>query len=268
MNKFGQRPIAWVEALNGDKTPRDTVIFLHAMAGSATAWAPQMTALSDGYRCIAWDMPGFGGSDDPAIGLDMSGVVALLADFVTNKLGLSTAHFVGQSVGGMILQHFAAAHPSLTKSIAILDSSPKFGFGSNIKPAEFAEPILADLASGTTPANFSDAMIRAIVSPDCLESITLEAVAAMSRARQTGLILATRLIADHDALPVLGRISCPALVMAGEKDGETPPAYAYEIARCIPGASVTVIPRAGHIANLENPKAVTARLQFFLEHAL
>lgn len=237
-----QRPIAWKEAENVGNSPHDTVIFLHAMAGSATAWAPQMAAFSGTYRCVAWDMNGFGDSADPAEDLDMKGVVSALAGFVTDQLGLVTAHFVGLSVGGMILQHFAAAHPDLTKSIAILDSSPKFGFGGDMKPAAFADPILMDLKAGTTAAEFSNGMIRAIVGPDCSEAIKLDCIAAMSRARLSGLALTTRLIADHDALDGLSKITCPTLVMAGEEDAETPPAYAYEIARRIPKASATIIP--------------------------
>lgn len=257
--------IAWQEVgapING------AIVFLHAMAGSATAWAPQMAAFKDEYRCIAWDMPGFGGSQDAAEDADMDVIVDTLASFVRNDLSLRSAHFVGLSVGGMILQHFAAAHPDLVQSMAILDSSPKFAFGSDVEPSSFADPILADLASGTTPAEFSNGMIRAIVGPACSEEIKLDTIASMSRARTNGLALTTRLIADHNALEKLGDITCPTLVMAGADDAETPPAYTHAIASRIAGAHVTIIPKAGHIVNLEAPDAVTARLQFFFDHAL
>ena len=257
--------IAWEECGTAKK---GNIIFLHAMAGSATAWDPQMEALASDYRCIAWDMPGFGGSADAPDNADMNWVVKTLAHFVTHTLGLEKAHFVGLSVGGMILQHFAQAFPSLTQSIAILDSSPKFGFDGDADPKAFAETILADLGSGITPSAFSDGMIRAIVGPDCSEDIKLAAIASMSRARLNGLALTTRLIADHDAIDKLPAFACPTLAMAGSLDAETPPAYAYAIASLIPNASLTIIPNAGHIVNLENPDSVTARLKFFLEHAL
>lgn len=260
--------IAWKEAGHGEHCPDATIIFLHAMAGSAEAWAPQFEYFSKRYRVIAWDMPGFGKSGEPAKEMTMADVVARLATFVTQDIGVSGAHFVGLSVGGMILQHFATAYPELTRTITILDSSPKFGFGGDMKPSEFADPILAELAGGTSAAAFSDQMVRAIVGPDCSDDAMAAAIAAMSRARISGLYLATRLIADHDALDVLGSINCPALVVAGADDGETPPAYAYEIASRIPGASATVIPGAGHIVNLENPAAINTRLQFFLDHKL
>ncbi len=257
--------IAWQEA--GTAT-NPAIIFLHAMAGSATAWAPQIEAFSKDYRCIAWDMPGFGASADAPDGADMTWTVETLRHFVTQTLGLSAAHFVGLSVGGMILQHLAAAYPDLVKSAAILDSSPKFGYGGDADPDAFANGILADLASGTTAADFSNGMIRAIVGPDCPEQIKLDTIASMSRARINGLALTTRLIAQHDALDKLPKITCPTLAMAGAQDAETPPAYAHAIAQMVPGASATIIPTAGHIVNLENPVPVTARLRFFLDHGL
>ncbi len=265
MSKNKNAQISWKEA--GD-TANPALVFLHAMAGSATAWSPQIDIFSDSYRCIAWDMPGFGGSDDAPEGADMDWTVETLKKFITDTLGLQSAHFVGLSVGGMILQHFAATHPDLVDSAAILDSSPKFGYGGDVDPIAFADSILADLNSGTSPAKFSDGMIRAIVGPDCPEEIKVETITSMSRARTNGLALTTRLIADHDALDKLANITCPTLAMAGAQDAETPPAYAYAIAQMIPGASATIIPNAGHIVNLENHAPVTARLRFFLDHGL
>ena len=265
MSKDKSASIAWEETGN---TTNPALIFLHAMAGSATAWMPQMKSFSDAYRCIAWDMPGFGDSTDAPEGADMEWTVEALRYFVAETLELESAHFIGLSVGGMILQHFTTAHPNLVNSAAILDSSPKFGYGGDADPEEFETGILNDLASGTTPAEFSTGMIRAIVGPDCSEDIKLEAIASMSRARINGLALTTRLIARHNAVDKLPNITSPTLVMAGAQDAETPPAYAYAIAKMIPGASATIIPRAGHIVNLENPEPVTARLRFFLDHGL
>ena len=113
MNTHLHTEIAWEECGTAKK---GAIIFLHAMAGSATAWDPQMKAFASDYRCIAWDMPGFGESADAPDNADMDWVVKSLAHFVSHTLGLGEAHFVGLSVGGMILQHFAAAHPDLVQS--------------------------------------------------------------------------------------------------------------------------------------------------------
>mgnify|MGYP003382609584 CR=1 FL=1 len=255
-------PISWREC--GAGAP---VVFLHAMVTSRTGWDPQIRALSDTYRCIAWDMPGFGSSAPLPADAGFDAVLATLTGFVTQTLGLARAHFVGLSVGGMILQQLAARHPDLVQSIAMLDCSPRFGFGGDGDGAPFLAWVRSELATKGQAA-FSEAMIRAIVGPNTGEAVIQEAIAAMARATPAGLDLAARLIAAHDALDMLPQIRCPALAMAGAQDGETPPAYAREIARLIPNSNLSVIPDAGHIANLEAADAVTARLRVFLQHGL
>ncbi|MCZ4271255.1 alpha/beta fold hydrolase [Maritalea porphyrae] len=250
--------VSWLEC--GAGSP---IIFLHAMAGSKTAWRPQFERFSKAYRCIAWDMPGFGISAPLADNARMQEVVAALHHFVTKTLGLEKAHFVGLSVGGMILQHFAAVYPQHMTSMTIMDSSPKFGLGGDADPKEFTHSICGQLDSDVSVAEFSASMINAIVAPDCRNTVRQEAIGAMSRATKQGLKLTTHLIAEHDALAKLKAINVPSLVLAGALDAETPPAYAERIAAELLNARASIIPDAGHIANLENPTAVNAQLETF-----
>ena len=255
-------PISWRECGAGE-----AVIFLHAMVTSSTGWDPQMQVLAADYRCIAWDMPGFGRSTPPEKDAGFDEVLQALVRFVTETLGLTKAHFVGLSVGGMILQHLAVSHPALVRSMTLLDCSPKFGFGGNSNAAEFVAWVNSQLDSESQSA-FNESMIRAITAPIASRQAIQSAIAAMGRAKREGLEFAAHLIATHDALDLLPRITCPTLVMAGALDSETPPAYARAIAAGIPGANLSIIPNAGHIANLEAPEAVTDRLRVFLAHGL
>jgi pimeloyl-ACP methyl ester carboxylesterase len=254
--------IGWREAGAGEP-----VIFLHAMVTSRSGWDPQILALAHRYRCVAWDMPGYGHSRPLLADASMETIIETLLHFVTEILGYESAHFVGLSVGGMMLQHLAVRHPERVRSIAMLDCSPKFGFGGGSSGAEFEAWASGQLDS-RPQSQFCEDMVRAIVAPDVPEAAIEASLTAMGRASRAGLDLTTRLIARHDALELLPRIGCPTLVMAGEHDRETPPEYAWEIARRIPGANLTIIPNAGHISNLEAPEAVSARLRVFLEHGL
>jgi len=240
------------------------LVFLHSMAGSAQSWQPQIAAFSATHRCLAWDMPGYG--DSPAIGAmtPMAEVADLLARFLREKVQVERAHLVGLSVGGMILQSFGARHPSMAASLSIMDSSPKFAFGSSMRPEEFIDPILAELDGGITVHDFANAMVRAIMAPETPEAIRAEGVDAMKRARTEGLALCTRLIGGHDGMADLPRIAAPTLVLVGENDSETPPSYSAEIAARIDGADMQVIPGAGHLSNVENAGAVNAALFAFL----
>ena len=92
--------------------------------------------------------------------------------------------------------------------------------------------------------------------------------------RVRGTILATspRGIADAlaglasraDSTPTLREIRVPTLVVCGEEDTLTPPSESEAMHRAIPGSVLEIVPKAGHLANLENPEPFNAALVRFL----
>jgi pimeloyl-ACP methyl ester carboxylesterase len=56
----------------------------------------------------------------------------------------------------------------------------------------------------------------------------------------------------------------PTLVIVGEHDAISPPEEMKAIAAAIPGAELVVIPDAGHMTTMENPRAVNAALAAFV----
>ena len=63
----------------------------------------------------------------------------------------------------------------------------------------------------------------------------------------------------------LDQIQTPTLILVGEQDKMTPLRFSEELAEGIPGAELTVIPRAGHMVALEQPKRVAEGIRSFLE---
>ena len=72
------------------------------------------------------------------------------------------------------------------------------------------------------------------------------------------------LLARPDARPVLAQVHCPTLVLTGREDEWSPPEQHEAIAAAIPGASLVIVPEAGHFAPLEQPAAVTQALRELL----
>lgn len=68
------------------------------------------------------------------------------------------------------------------------------------------------------------------------------------------------IIAREDSRPMLASIRVPTAVIVGDADKITPPEAAYEMADTIPGATLTVIERAGHMAVIEQPDATTGAI--------
>jgi 3-oxoadipate enol-lactonase len=253
-------PIAWREAGTGP-----AVVFLHGLGMTRTGFDPQLAALADRFRCVAWDMPGYGASPAPDGPLTFP-ALATAVDGLLDTLGVADAHLVGLSLGGMVALHAALEHPRRVRSLALLDSSPAFGLDGT-QPDAWRRARLAPLDEGVTPAAMAERVLRSIMAPGVADDVVAAAAASMARIPPDGLRAAVECLPTHDVRARLGEIRVPALVVVGERDEETPPTYAQALADGIAGAELAVVPGAGHIANLEAPAAVNALLRGHLDAA-
>jgi 3-oxoadipate enol-lactonase len=252
-------PVAWREAGRGD-----TVLFLHGLGGSRIAWEPQLAALAGRYRCVAWDMPGYGASAALAGEHSFDALADAVAGLL-DTLGVARAHVVGLSLGGMVAQHAALAHPRRVASLVLLDSSPAFGLDGETTAERWLEARLEPLRRGVSPAELAPAVLRAVAGPRAPDAVIEEAARAMARIPAEGLAAACRCLVTHDLRGRLAAIEAPTLVAVGALDTETPPAYAERLAAEIPAARLEIVPEAGHLANLEQPGRVNALLAGFLD---
>ncbi len=253
-------PIAWREAGRADG---EVVVFLHGLGGSRLAWEPQLAGLSATRRCVAWDMPGYGASEAAPGALTFAaladGVVRLL-----DTIGRERADLVGLSLGGMIALHTALRHPGRIHRLALLATSPAFGFDGVTTAESWLAQRLAPLADGVTPAAMAPAVLRAVAGEAASQAVIDEAAVAMSRIDATALAAACRCLVTHDLRGRLGDVRAPTLVIVGDDDTETPPAYAEALATGIPNARLERIASAGHLVNLERPDVVNGLLDAFL----
>jgi pimeloyl-ACP methyl ester carboxylesterase len=150
------------------------------------------------------------------------------------------------------------------RSLALLDSSPAFGLDGT-DPAAWKRLRLDALDAGETPASMAEPVLRSIMAPDAADAAVAEAVASMARIPAEGLRAAVEFLPTHDVRDRLTEIAVPTLVLVGERDTETPPDYAEALAAGIAGATLVLVPGAGHVSNLEAPEAVTAALRTHLD---
>lgn len=251
-------PVAWREEGDGP-----LVLLLHGLGMTRTGWDPQLAALGGRYRCVAWDMPGYGASPPPPAPLSFA-LAADAAAGLIGALGATSAHVVGLSMGGQIALHLALRHPARVRSLALLDTSPAFGLDGT-DPEAWKRLRLDPLDRGVTPAQMAEPVLRSIMAPDVAPDALAAAVASMERIPPDGLRATVEMLPTHDVRARLPEIACPTLVVVGERDRETPPAYAEAIAAGIPGARLEVVPRAGHIVNLEAPAETAALLSAHLD---
>ena len=251
------RPVAWREAGDGP-----VVVFLHGLGGSRTAWDPQLAALATDFRCVAWDLPGYGASPPPGRPLTFPALADAVAGLL-DALGVEQAPLVGLSLGGMVALHTALTHPDRIGGLVLVDTSPAFGLDGT-DPGEWRAARRAPLDAGLTPGDFAEDVLRSVAGPEFDGPPLDRAVAAMARIPADGLRAVIDLLPSHDVRDRLGEITAPTLVLVGEHDAETPLAYSHALADGIPGARLEIVGGAGHLTPAEAPEAVNRLLARFL----
>jgi 3-oxoadipate enol-lactonase len=237
------------------------VLVLGSSLGTTAAmWDDNVAALTERFRLLRYDTRGHGGSPAPSGPYSMddlgADVLALL-----DRLGLERVFFCGLSIGGMIGMWVASEAPARIERLVLCCTV------SHFPPRElWDERIEIVRAEGIEP----------MVDPALDRWLPPEVRAARPEAEEhlRTLIRATppegyagccEAIRDMDLTDRLMSISAPTLVIAGADDPATPPLHGQAIANGVPDARLEIVENAAHLANVEQPEAITERI---LAHVL
>jgi 3-oxoadipate enol-lactonase len=241
------------------------LVMCHSLASDLSMWTPQVPALARRFKVVRFDTRGHGGSDAPSgrYSLDL-----LAADLLglCDALGIDRAHCVGLSMGGMIVQTFALAHPERVASLVLADTTSRYPpdvwplWQQRIATAESQglEPLVAPTLERWFTAPFRAA------HPERVAPIA----AAIRATPVAGYVGCSHALPKIDVTARLRTLRCPALVIVGADDPGTPVAMAREIHEHLPGSELAIIPDAAHLANVEQPEAFNRALLAFYERIL
>ena len=245
-----------------------TLMLIHAFPLSADMWLPQLAKVPPGWRFIAPDIRGFRGAGPAFEDASLAG--ATMDDYADDVIALmdhldvARAAVAGLSMGGYVAMALAARAPERLTHLILADTrmtadTPEGRAGRDTMKADVersgprvvADAMLPKLVGETTKRDQPDLAdaVRHLIEMNRAEAIASAIDALKSRPDRTGM---------------LSKIAVPSLVICGAEDVITPPADSEAMARTIPGATLEVIARAGHLSNLEQPAAFSAALQAFL----
>lgn len=242
------------------------LVLLHAFPLSSAMWKEAVVRFSGRARVIAPDLPGFGGSapmKEPSIAGMAEGVAGVLDD-----LGVREPVFLGGlSMGGYVVFEFLRRFPERVRGLGLF--STRAAADTPEGRQKRMKAIAAIESNGMEP--FFKATLPNLVGQTTLQArpeTVSEVMLMMRAARPRSVTDALRaMAARRDSTDLLEKISCPALVVAGEEDRFIRLEESKGMAQQIPGARFEVIPRAGHLANLEDPGAFYGALERFWETA-
>ena len=236
-----------------------TLIFLHYFGGSSCTWQSVIDLLSQDFRCLALDLRGWGNSDVPQSEAECR--VEKMAEDVHRlvaALDLREYTLVGHSMGGKVAQFYAAGDsPSLTQLLLIAPSP--------LSPEPMSNEDRSAMRAAYGDADASQNTLQKIaclpLSPEVADAVIADTLRASRTAWEAWADLGSR----EDLSALAGQITVPTHVLSGTGDAVLPPeVLTREVVRCIPGATLTTLPDAGHLLPLEAPKAAANWIRRFL----
>ncbi len=228
------------------------VILIHGAGGNHLYWPAEVRRLPD-VTIYAVDLPGHGKSTGP--GEQSIPAYANQLEGLMRALGLARAVLVGHSMGGAIAMTLAHQAPEKVAGLGLVAT----GAHLRVHPQ-----ILESSANRTSFQVATELILSRSFHPDTGTRLVELAGKRMNEVRPSvlhGDLLACEMF---DLRAEISAIACPTLVICGDQDEMTPLRFSQFMARSIQDASLVIVPAAGHMVALEQPKAIAEHLQAFL----
>jgi 3-oxoadipate enol-lactonase/4-carboxymuconolactone decarboxylase len=215
-------------------------------------WQPQLPELTAGWRVLRYDLPGHGDSP-PAEGFTVDDLARAVLDLVDEP------YFAmgGISVGGAIAATAAIKAPERVRSLVLCCSSARFG-----EPGPWLGR--AALVRGKGVTSLAPALATRWFSEGYDGGWVLDMLGQVDSSSYAACCEA---LAAFDLRSRLPEIAAPTLVVAGADDPATPIEHALTLATGIPGALLSAVPGAAHLASVERADAVTPAIVRHLSSA-
>jgi 3-oxoadipate enol-lactonase len=241
----------------GEDAGQRTIVFVNSLATTGAMWDRLVAEMPEGWRALRYDQRDRGG---PRGGEPFS-LDDLVADLmaVLDESGVSRAHVVGVSLGGLVGLRAAAMRPERIRTLTAMCCASRF------RPEVWVQRAAAVRRQGVAP--LIPGIIDRWFTPE-FQADNDELVAAfrdmLASTDDVGYAFASDVLATADVGADLPSISVPTLVLGGERDAANPPADLEAIARAVPGARLEILPDVAHLA----PVAAPARIaHLIIEHA-
>jgi pimeloyl-ACP methyl ester carboxylesterase len=265
------------------------VICVHGLTGAAVNWSAIAPLLTGRYRMLAPDLAGHGLTRSGGRGTDVAANRVLLHRFI-ESVSAGPVILMGNSMGAMISLLEASAEPRAVAGLILVDPALPF------VPAWPDPLVTAIFALGATPA-LGRAMVRRLsrLSPEatvagllslcCADAqrvhpdvVALHVAVARQREAFTevdrGTVAAMRSVIATAGLGGgqayrrgIRSITCPVVLLHGDKDRLVPVSAARSAARANPSWSLVVLPGVGHVPQLEAPRETATAISDWLGSA-
>ncbi len=250
--------LEYVERGDPTGTP---MIFLHGVTDSWRSFEPVLPHLPASIRAFAITQRGHGGSSKPDGDYAYGDFAADVAAFMDAK-GLRSAVIVGHSMGGLVAQQFAHAHPTRVRGLVLLGTFATIKGHAGVQA--MWDSTLATLSDPVDPAfarEFQESTLARPIPAGQLDTFVGESLKVPARVWRA----AFRGFLDNDVARGSGPIAAPALIVWADKDGFADRDARDRLAASLPGAAVVEYSGHGHAMHWEDPARVASDIAGFVE---
>jgi len=256
-----------VEVGTGGREPTGgtQVVLLHGAGMDHTVWQFQARALAaHGFDVYAVDLPGHGRSEGPAPA-SIADYAAWVVRFL-DAAGIDRAVLVGHSMGSLIALEVAGTHPERVAGLVLLGVAARMPVHPDLLAAAKANDHLAyDLVASWSHTKASHA------GHHPTPGLWMMGATVRLLERSAPGVLSNDLAACdayEDAVNRAQAVTAPTLLLLAAEDLMTRPKGAAPLAEHLPDAVVQTVPRAGHMAMVEDPDAVIDAIVDFVDTAV
>ena len=252
--------MSWRYVCRGKVGP--VLVCLHGLGGNASSFEPQLSGLSHELQVWTLDLPGYGESVPLSV-MDWDHLVLGLKQFL-DLHHLHTVHLLGHSFGGMLAQAFAAQHSDYLASLILYSTSAAFGSNDGDFQQQFIASRLKPLDEGASMPQLAAALINPLLAQTSLPKVRQAAIDCMAQVPSRTYRQAIKCISAFDCRHNLPHLNIPTLLLAGAEDTVASAAMMERLASKIQHAQISVLPNAGHLANLEQPNLFNQQVSDFI----
>jgi pimeloyl-ACP methyl ester carboxylesterase len=256
---------SYMEAGRSDAPP---IVMLHGVGGGSMNWRFQLASLSDRYRIIAWNAPGYLLSDGFVKDRpDCRDFADALNDFLA-ALRLDRVSLVGNSNGSRVAQCFAAHYPGRVIKMALTGT----GIGQRGMSEEEKKKIIATRQAQIANGGYAfgsgrvTALIgsKAAASPETVELLRSASRATNPRGFMHGVSLV--LAEGYSPEEIASKLNMPVLMISGSEDRVNPiDQNAAILLKALPHARLEILEHVGHLPEREAPEVVNRILRDFFD---
>ncbi len=269
--RVSEREIHYIDEGSGPP-----LVLVHGWGFDNSAWNAVIAGLVARYRVIAIDVRGHGRSEAGRASYGMRDLSADLFGLVTALDLPERPVLIGHSLGGMIVQQFAADHPDALQAMVIIDADLNASTGVRLvmsagsRIGAWVMRLAALLLGSKRSLRLYQPLLNLVSYSKAWRKTNAAHLKEAGRTFQSntvaGLVWSLRAYASRpDLTEALASVSCRALLIRGSNDVIMTQGKMTALARAIPGARLEVVAGSGHMTIAEQPEAVVGLIDAFLQ---